>query len=76
MWKFSYSFRIIAIFYFGNLIVAAGTIEGGNYLRKETICRNTVFDFKMGPPTNDVPDSGLALAQGLTVHTGPRPYVV
>ena len=40
MWKFSYSFRIMAIFYFINWIVAAETIEGGklfkggNYLRK------------------------------------------
>ena len=29
MWKFSYSFRIMAIFYFINWIVAAETIEGG-----------------------------------------------
>ena len=40
MWKFSYSFRIIAIFYFINWIVAVETIEGGelfkggNYSRK------------------------------------------
>ena len=40
MWKFSYSFRIMAIFYFINWIVDAETIEGGklfkggNYLRK------------------------------------------
>ena len=40
MWKFSYSFRIVAIFYFINWIVAAETIKGrklfkwGNYSRK------------------------------------------
>ena len=40
MWKFSYSFRNMAIFYYINWIVAAETIEGGklfkgeNYLRK------------------------------------------
>ena len=40
MWKFSYSFRIMAIFYFINWIVATETIEGGklfkggNYSRK------------------------------------------
>jgi hypothetical protein len=40
MWKFSYSFRVMAIFYFINWIVAAETIQGGklfkggNYSRK------------------------------------------
>ena len=40
MWKFSYSFCIMAIFYFINQIVATETIQrgklfkGGNYLRK------------------------------------------
>ena len=40
MWKFSYSFRIMTIFYFINWIVAAEIIEGGklfkggNYSRK------------------------------------------
>ena len=40
IWKFSYSFRIMAIFYFINWIVAAETIKGeklfkgGNYLWK------------------------------------------
>ena len=38
------SFRIMAIFYFINSIVAAKTIEGGNYSRKETIHLNTVFE--------------------------------
>ena len=51
-WKFSYSFRIMAIFYFINWTVAAETIEGGklfkggNYSREETIQGNTVFAFK------------------------------
>ena len=33
----------MAIFYFINLIVAAETIQGGNYSREETIRGNTVF---------------------------------
>jgi hypothetical protein len=33
MWKFSYSFRIMAIFYFINEIVAAETIEGGKQFK-------------------------------------------
>ena len=45
MWKFSYSFRIMAIFYFINWIVAAETIEGGNYSREEIIRGNTVFTY-------------------------------
>ena len=38
MWKFSYSFCIMAIFYFMNWIDAAETIEGGNYSRKYGRC--------------------------------------
>ena len=41
MWKFPYSFCILAIFYFINWIVAAEIIEGGNCSREETICGNT-----------------------------------
>jgi hypothetical protein len=33
MWKFSYSFRIMAIFYFINWMFAAQTIEGGNLFK-------------------------------------------
>ena len=46
MWKFSYSFLIMAIFYFINWIVAAENIEGwkllkgGNYSRKYGIMKN------------------------------------
>ena len=35
MWKFSYSFRIMAIFYFINWIVATETIEEGKLLKGE-----------------------------------------
>ena len=42
MCKFSYSFCIMAIFCFINWIVAAKTIEGGNYSSEETIPGNTV----------------------------------
>jgi hypothetical protein len=51
MWKFSYSVRIMAIFYFINWIVAAETIEwgklfkGGNYLRKYGIW---IWNFILG----------------------------
>ena len=41
MWKFSYSFNIVAISYFINWIVASETIEGGKYSREETIYRNS-----------------------------------
>ena len=47
MWKFSYSFRIMAVFYFINWIVAAETIEGGklfkggNYSWKYGIAKKT-----------------------------------
>ena len=37
-WKFSYHFCIMAILSFMNWIVAAKTIEGGNYSREKTIC--------------------------------------
>ena len=43
MCKFSFSFRIMAILYFINWIVAAENIEGGSYSREKTICGNTVF---------------------------------
>ena len=45
IWKFIHSFRIMAIFYFINLIVATETIEWGNYWREETIRGNTVHSF-------------------------------
>ena len=46
MWKFSYSFRIMAIFYFINWIVAAKTIQAGKlFKREETIRGNTVCGF-------------------------------
>ena len=38
----------MAIFYFINWIVAAETIEGGNYSREETIRGNTVCLKKLG----------------------------
>ena len=49
MWKFSYSFRIMAIFYFINWILVAETIEGGkpfkggNYSRKYGIQWGKLF---------------------------------
>ena len=53
MWKFSYSFHIMAFFYFINWIVAVENIEGGklfqggNYLRKYGIQK-----FCSCPPQN------------------------
>ena len=56
MWKFSYSFRILAIFYFTNLIVADGkywrgeTIEGRKLLAKirYTSChQEALFQFSL-----------------------------
>ena len=41
--KFSYSFRIMAILYAINWIVAAETIEGGNYSRVETISQYSIY---------------------------------
>jgi hypothetical protein len=37
----------MAIFYFINCIVAEETIEGGNYLREETIHGNTVLTSRL-----------------------------
>ena len=54
IWKYLYSFRIVAIFYFINWIVAAETIEGKNYWREETICGNTVIQKKVQPIVSDL----------------------
>ena len=43
MWKFSYSFRIMAIFYFINWIVATETIEGGKTICVNTVCRISIL---------------------------------
>ena len=43
MWKFSHSFRIMAIFYFINWIIAAETIEGEKLLKGETIEGRKLF---------------------------------
>ena len=39
IWKFSYSFRIMAIFYFINWIVASETIKGGKLFKGENYSR-------------------------------------
>ena len=53
----------MAIFCFINWIVTAETIEGGNYSRKETICRNTVDLFSVKSLINLLVSIFLRFAQ-------------